>query len=1112
MAELGAVFGLGGAFGVVTDPIAESRAQLADGTRLVLVVDQFEEVFTTCVDDGERDAFIETLTRLGAGEAERTVVILILRADFYGPCAAYPELAAILGENHVLLGSMTKGELRRAIELPARRSGLRIESALVDALVEDVTDEPGGLPLLSTALVELWGARDQGWIRTEAYERTGGVRGAVARLAEASYGELSDLQQAAARRVVLRLLIVGEDEAISRRRVALTEFDLDRDEATAGVIARLTQDRLLTISDGTVEVAHEALLREWPRLRGWLEEDRDGRRLHLRLVQAAGAWDASGREEDELLRGASLASALDWSADHVPDLNQLERTFLESSRHASELEAERQRSANRRLRGLLIGVAVFLVIALVAGSVAAVQRSRARASNLAATAQRLGAQALQQDDLDLKLLLARQGVALYDSPVTDRNAALLSSPAAKRVVHPLPGGLLKSEALSRDGSLVAVGNYLGAGVIIDTSSYRSVATFSGQPWLFSTDGRILVNPPGPGYLTIFDPTTGRRVDLSRALAKKGYTFGAFSVTSDLSELATVNGPAITFWDTATVTKIGQLRAPKDQTFFDVNYTPDGRDVITVQQAADGTGPLSWVLRDGVTHAVEHTIIRTNEYPWSYAMSPDGRWLAFGFGDGTVSVVHVASGHKVVMNGRHDGGIDSIAISPDDAKVVTGGDVDNAIKVWDLESGQLLETLTGHTHSVVGLAASPDSRTLYSASFDGSLIVWDLDGSRRLGRPFIASRGSFGSEGNYPPVPHLLSVSPKGGLFASSECDGLVVVRDVATLQKVSTIRAVTPIRPCTETDPPDSDRLRSPYGTAFTPDGERVVVGGPNGQVSMFDARTGSPAGPAFTGPKKTIVDPVRGRISDSVEAVAVSPDGRVVAAGTDEGLVYLWDAVTGESICPPIRVPDVKLDPVGTARNWVFDLGFNPGGTELVAGHGSAASVWSTSDWSLRYTVDVDGGAGSAFAVGFSPDGRTLATAGGITDLRLWDAASGARIASIPVDTTYTISLGWSPDSSTIATGGWDGSIKLVDLASRSVVGALPGPTLLFNNVAFTSDGSAVLVVYENGRGIRWTFDPAAWAQRACDVAGRTLTQDEWNRFLPGLPYDPACSSTSSG
>jgi len=544
----------------------------------------------------------------------------------------------------------------------------------------------------------------------------------------------------------------------------------------------------------------------------------------------------------------------------------------------------------------------------------------------------------------------------------------------------------------------------------------------------------------------------------------------------------------------------------------MGYTPEGRHLITVQQRADGSGPFRWVLRDIVTHRPERTVTTTDEFPNVYIISQDGRWIAFGFLDGTISVVNVATGSELLMSGRHAAMVNDLVIFQDDSTIASGAD-DETIKIWDLRSGELRETLTGHASWVTELAISPDDRTLYSVSFDGKLIVWDLEGSRRLGRPFEMSSGTFQPVNeDYPPVPRLLAVAPTGGLFASPECDGLIMIRDVATLQEVSKIRAVSPVRPCQVGAATSKDRLRSPYDAAFTPDGVRVVVGGPNGLVRIFDARSGAPTGPTFAGPRETIVDPVKGRIANSVEAVAVSPDGRTVAAGTAEGRVYLWDAFTGNPVRPPIRVDDSELGYTPTARNWVFDLDFSPDGTELVAAHGSVASVWSTSDWSFRYTVNVDDGAGAAYAVAFSPDGRTLATAGGITDLRLWDARSGAPLASVPVDTTYTIALGWSPDSSTIVTGGWDASIKLVDVASLSVVGTLPGPSHAFNGVAFTPDGTAVLVVYEDGRGLRWDVDPADWAQRACDVAGRTLTPDEWSRFLPGLPYDPACSSSAPG
>ena len=233
-------------------------------------------------------------------------------------------------------------------------------------------------------------------IKLDAYLETGGVRGAVARLAEEVYGGLGAEQQAIARAVMLRLAGAGEGDTVVRRRVPLAEFDAERNQDVADVVGVLTDRRLLTVSEGVVEVAHEALLREWPRLREWLEEDRAGRVLHAHLMYSARVWSTGDRDQGELYRGARLTSALDWTTEHTLELNELEREFLTASRDASDREAGRQRRTNRRLRGLLAGVAIFLALALVAGGIALVQRGKAEVAATEANAQRLGAQAVSK--------------------------------------------------------------------------------------------------------------------------------------------------------------------------------------------------------------------------------------------------------------------------------------------------------------------------------------------------------------------------------------------------------------------------------------------------------------------------------------------------------------------------------------------------------------------------------------------------------------------------------------------------------------------------------------------------------------------------------------------
>ena len=217
---------------------------------------------------------------------------------------------------------------------------------------------------------------------------------------------------------MLRLVGEGEGDVPVRRRAPLAELDLERNEDVADVLATLADSRLVTVGEGSVEVAHEALLREWPRLREWIEEDTEGRRLRRHITQAATEWDAAGRDQGELYRGARLAAALEWTADHALDLNELEREFVTESREVSEQETKRARRTNRRLRALLAGVAVLLAAALAGGIFALIQRGEARDAETAQLAQRLGAQALVEEDLDRSLLLARQAVAIDDSPQT----------------------------------------------------------------------------------------------------------------------------------------------------------------------------------------------------------------------------------------------------------------------------------------------------------------------------------------------------------------------------------------------------------------------------------------------------------------------------------------------------------------------------------------------------------------------------------------------------------------------------------------------------------------------------------------------------------------------
>jgi DNA-binding SARP family transcriptional activator len=685
--------------------LEQATAEAAPRDRLIIAVDQFEETFATCRDESERATFINALVSRARDSRRRALVLVAVRADLYGRCAAYPELSRMLGANHVLVGPMRRGELRRAIELPARRAGLRVEPELVDALVADVEGEPGALPLLSTSLLELWQRRDGRSLRMSAYEHAGGVHGAVARLAESAYERLDPERRLLARRLLLRL--AGEGEAAVRRRVPLAELGAERDHRVAEVLARLAHERLVTIGEGEVEIAHEALLREWPRLRGWLEEDSEGRRLQLRLGAAARQWEAAGRDPEELYRGARLASALDWSAAHRGELNPGERAFLDESRAASE-------RSQRRLRAVLAGVAGLLVLAVIAGLVALDQRGNARDEAVAADAQRLGAQALSEDDLDRALLLARQGVALDDSLQTRGNllAALLKSPAAIGVLRG-DGDRLISMDLSPDERALAFIDYDGTLTFVDTRTRRRAGrprTIGGLAGVivdavlrpdvrFSPDGSLLA--VGGGEPVVLDARTHRvlarlRMGPDRIMYTVRFSPNGRTLSAAIA-LGQARGTVIRRFEARTGRPLGEERHVS-RDLVALMLTRDGRRLITTRFDEDTLVTDARTLRP---------LKRLPVGAEQAALSPDDRTMLAGGRDGSVRFVDVATGKVRRASGRHDGAVVESAFSADGRSAITAGE-DGRLIVWDVWRASAGETLEGHAGQITGLAVSRDS--------------------------------------------------------------------------------------------------------------------------------------------------------------------------------------------------------------------------------------------------------------------------------------------------------------------------------------------------------------------------------------------------------------------
>ena len=356
-------------------PLGEVARRLFGSRRLVVHVDQFEELWTSTADDA-RARTIDLLVEAATSPDESVSVAVTMRADYYGRTAEHAALATLMAASQVLVPPMTTAELRAAVEWPAREAGLVLEPGLAQAVVDDVAREPGSLPLLSTAMQETWERRRGRSLTLTGYAETGGARRAIAHLADATFDELDASGQEVARRILLRLAAPAADGGDVARPAPLSEIVVD--DSTRTVLDRLVERRLVTVGGTTAQVAHEALLREWPRLRAWLDADRDGRRLHQQIASAATDWEAAGREDDALLRGARLAAAVDWRADHEDEMTSRERGFLDASAALRERDVRHALRTTRRFQILAAALVVLLVGAGVAAYLA-VQSSRTAA-------------------------------------------------------------------------------------------------------------------------------------------------------------------------------------------------------------------------------------------------------------------------------------------------------------------------------------------------------------------------------------------------------------------------------------------------------------------------------------------------------------------------------------------------------------------------------------------------------------------------------------------------------------------------------------------------------------------------------------------------------------
>ena len=1097
--------------------LEQTTTDLAPGERIVIAVDQLEELFTSCDRDAERCAFLEQLEAATRDHERRVVVLCALRADFYGRLGSYREFAELLSRSHVLVGPMQREGLREVIERPAARAGLDVEPPLVDALLDEVLEEPGGLPLLSTTLLELWQQSNDRMLRFDDYRAKGGVSGAVARIAETAFMQLSPRERTVARAVLLRLTD-GDEGSPTRRSVPLTE--LERLNGAPRVLNALTDARLLTVGAGVVELSHEALLREWPRYRSWLEEDRVGRRLHAHLTAAAGEWEARGRDSGDLYRGARLGAALDWSVQHRDDLDRLERAFLAASQFEADRAARRQRSQNRRLRALLTGTGVLLLIAVVAGIAALVGEHQAStdarlaaAEARAALGRQLGAEAMSEPRLDVAELLAREGVALDRSPQTEGTLlqTLLRSPAVVGT-FPLPTSSTPHVAVSPDGKALAVSDSAANQVrFYDVRTHRrsghALGDFSGdQPPVYSSDGSLLVYPTR----TFLSVRNAHSLAL-RTRLPLGSSF-THEVTSDISQGSILIAPdkRTAFYGFWLMNAAGQPTTA----YLDRWSLASGRRLPALEI---GSGPLLALrlvdrgrrLVIVTPHEIRTYDVRTLELvrsvtitrgpilPSTAAISPDGASIAMGSKSGSVSFVNAANGSSRRVVRGHEGSVVGVLFSPNGRRALSVGD--DKVIVWDPQRATELAALPGPAGRVQGAQLSPDGTTLYTAGIGGELLAWDLTGERSFGR----SRRLGAARACCDPLsPHAppLAVSGDGSRFAVPISTSTVGVFSTGTLRRVATF-----------TITPRGDPITA---LAWSPANATLAVGAYGGLVQLWRIASAPHFARSLPG-----LEPAIG-MHEAIQSLAFSPDGAQLAATAKSqtrsigrtfavpfGTMAIWGAKTGRLTAQPSDLG------AGNGLAGSDAVAFSRDGKLLAAtllAGGVRIFNPATGRVLRELTAPGDEGVSLAFA-----SNHTLAagTLGGTVET--WDAATGRRLAAPLLAASAPITaMAFDPRGHRLATAGYqNGALKLWFTATLQQegpgLGLDPGATA---TVAFAPASGELLAADSDGKVFTWPATLTAWEQHACSLAGRNLTRAEWRQYMGRPGYTTVCRQTDSG
>ena len=1119
----------------------------------LLVVDQVEEVFAN---DADRAVTREFLDRLVARIEAGTPVVATLRADFLGWLAESPELSRLAERGLLLLTPLTEDELRAAIEEPARLVGLILEPGLVDVLVRDVAGAPGGLPLLSHALAETWEHRERNVMTVDGYRATGGIHSAVAQSAERLYDSLTPADRDVLRTVLQRLVTPTPtgDPVVAR---VPTRVFAGSPEAPR-VLDLLVRSRLVTASQDSATIAHESLVRAWPRLRTWLDEDIDGQRILAHLQVTADTWDALGRPADELYRGARLAAAREWRTRTHPVLTPIEDDFLTTATATADVERLRQVRRNRQLRGALVAAITLLAIAFVAGTVAGLNGRRAQSESARATAEasrastvasladkaamdavgaRLAASAVNEQNPGLALLLARQAVAISDNPTTQ--GALLNSlmnargltGLAKASEGPHPGTF--DHAFTPDGRVLLHMDSDRDVHLVDTKT--GISRYGALPYSWwEYDGAAYPSGliEGGRVAVVSDSLRTPSADPSREQP----TVGMHAIDVDSGESAgprqPVPGAKGHDWDNED--------GPADR----LRISPDGRTLVSVlggkvriwhRRGQRWMGPQSVPIPGLTRDEAERTVL----VGATFSTAGDRAAVMFAQsarqpGGVVVDLKRAQLTGPALLSGPGSGH-SHMAISPNGTTLLVG-EAEGPVRVQRVADGYVLHTIPGQSPVAI-VAWSPKGRRFAVGRQDGTSEVYSLDplqqimvasGSDRVSAlAFVGERGLVresitGGIARYDlaalsPVATQVATAPihaldaAAGLIAQGEDNGRVTIRNAATLEQIGKKLTLGPYR--SRDRGPEMAAGRQVTALALTPDGTAVIAADGVGHLRMRSL------------PGRELL---WSRDDVPTSWLAVSADGRYLATvgntfkdGVPDGgpvtsAFTVWDlsthAVHRSEDLTGMQYQEPGIDHTYTITPTLRAVAFSPDGSKVAVANSDFQGFVLIYDLALQQgPVTLTMFKDPPSSMTFTPDSQRLLTASP-DNLVEWDATTGAVLTRTLVPAlrdftrmTYTEDGRWLVISH-------PRSLSLLD--AQTLQPALAAVRL---DTEAPTDAFAVAAAQNHQLlvGTRTVLasiqmDPEQWKSAACQVAARNpkneLTKAQWNRLLPAIPYAPAC------